>query len=111
MKLLACTHCHDLLALRSAKRSCICKRSSGYYVDENVVRVQGPCIVLGLDGADFKRLLNNEGTRCEHTGLNRWFCRTCNEIVGPKRSEDVVRFLPRGAIFRFPSDYPRIRRK
>ena len=49
MKLLVCLLCDDVISLRSRKRSCQCKASSGKYLsDKLTAEFTGPCLLLGF---------------------------------------------------------------
>jgi len=54
MKLLKCTVCQDMVAVRPWSKSCHCKQSKGLYLDNNeTIQVEGPCIVLGFPNSYF----------------------------------------------------------
>lgn len=58
MKLLYCKHCGDILKLHyktQPKRTCLCGRSFGYYVDNIAVHIFGPCFVLGMNNQEFQQ--------------------------------------------------------
>ena len=49
MKLIYCTECHDVVALDTELRGCKCGACCGFYVNDLVAEVAGPCVVLGFD--------------------------------------------------------------
>lgn len=60
MKLIFCSECHDVVALRTEeKRSCLCGRASGYYKDRVNAVIQGstavPLAIENLDLAYWER--------------------------------------------------------
>ena len=59
MKLLFCNACKDILLLKTrVPQVCECQSSSGYYEDDGlVVKVWGPCDVLGIANMSFSDAL------------------------------------------------------
>lgn len=57
MKLIYCLECGDVVALRTARRSCLCGQSSGYYTTWIDAVVTGPCTPLGFDNRSFTKAL------------------------------------------------------
>ncbi len=49
MKILWCVNCLDWVKLIPMRRWCECKKTSGLYVDEEVVFIKGPCIPFGIN--------------------------------------------------------------
>ena len=61
MKLLNCTECRDILALRKTPRRCLCGRSEGAYFDDGLwAWCAGPARVIGLRNQDYARSLVEE---------------------------------------------------
>lgn len=67
MKLLHCSKCNDIVALRDKKRYCLCKASAGRYIDDIKVLVSGPCNVLGFANTSFTQAIK-ESNYIENTG-------------------------------------------
>ncbi|MCU7731104.1 hypothetical protein ODJ79_45955 [Actinoplanes sp. KI2] len=54
MKLLYCAHCGDIVRLFPEKRSCLCGKSWGHYLDDGATTVQTwPGLSLGIANPDF----------------------------------------------------------
>lgn len=55
MKLLYCVHCQDIVRLFSEKRSCMCGKSWGHYLEDNSTTVQTfPSLSIGIANPDFR---------------------------------------------------------
>jgi hypothetical protein len=54
LKLLYCAHCGDIVRLFSEKRTCLCGKSWGYYLDDRATTVQTyPGLSLAISNYDF----------------------------------------------------------
>lgn len=54
MKLLHCNDCSDVFSLRYEKRTCICGKSGGHYLEDGLHAViWGECIALGFANDSF----------------------------------------------------------
>ncbi|GAA2357901.1 hypothetical protein [Dactylosporangium salmoneum] len=54
MKLLYCAHCGDIVRLFPEKRSCLCGKSWGHYLEDGATTVQTwPGLSLGIANPDF----------------------------------------------------------
>lgn len=53
VKLIFCTLCHDVIALRLEPRICHCGASSGRYDDPLNATITGPCVPLGFENRAF----------------------------------------------------------
>jgi len=51
MKLLFCPHCRDVLRLRFKRRTCECGKSWGNYEDNDLAKIGGAAIPLGIGNA------------------------------------------------------------
>lgn len=61
MKLMFCTECHDVVALRHAERTCECGKCKGRYLDDGLhAVVEGPVIPLGYANRTFVFALKNQ---------------------------------------------------
>jgi len=55
LKLLYCAHCGDIVRLYPEKRSCLCGKSWGQYLEDGATTVQTyPGLSLGMSNADFQ---------------------------------------------------------
>jgi hypothetical protein len=55
LKLLYCAHCGDIVRLYPEKRSCLCGKSWGYYLEDHATTVQTyPDLSLGISNQDFQ---------------------------------------------------------
>lgn len=65
MKLLMCMACFDIVKLRRRMRRCVCKKSSGRYLDQLLAMHSGPSILLGFSNpaliSAIKEHLNSGG--------------------------------------------------
>jgi hypothetical protein len=55
VKPLHCTKCNDIVRLVGFTRACGCNASGGQYENDQLVRVWGPCRIIGIDNRNFKR--------------------------------------------------------
>jgi hypothetical protein len=61
MKLLACLLCDDVFSLRSRKRTCQCKSSSGKYLKDNLTaEYTGPCLLLGFANSTYIQAVRDQ---------------------------------------------------
>lgn len=60
MKLLFCTECRDVLALRRERRTCACGRSAGRYVDRLNAEISGPSLALAFLNQEFFGVLDEQ---------------------------------------------------
>ena len=64
MKLLNCTACHDVALLRGAWRYCACGKSGARYLrDGTSAEVWGHGRILGIDGAEYRKSLDDHRVR------------------------------------------------
>lgn len=55
LKLLYCAHCGDVVRLYSEKRSCLCGKSWGHYLEDGATTVQTyPGVSLSIANSDFE---------------------------------------------------------
>lgn len=59
MKLIYCRECHDVIALRTKLRTCICGRSSGLYTNDRDASIGGPCVAIGIRNDSLLRALRS----------------------------------------------------
>jgi hypothetical protein len=82
VKLIFCTECGDVVALRSEDRTCLCGRSGGVYGPDRLhATIRGAAIPLGFVNASFKAALRNR----PETGIGAEFTafviqRVCDTI-------------------------------
>jgi len=70
MKLIYCTECGDVVALRRQERSCICGKSKGAYCPDGLhATINGPAIPLGFANPSFIQALRNQ----PETGIGKEF--------------------------------------
>lgn len=60
VKLLACLACGDVRRLLRVTRRCRCRSCKGRQVSQQVVEVQGPCRVLGLQWEGFQDAMKED---------------------------------------------------
>ena len=61
MKLLVCLLCDDVFSLRSRKRTCQCKSSSGKYLKDNLTaEFSGPCLLLGFANSTYIQAVRDQ---------------------------------------------------
>jgi hypothetical protein len=66
VKLLNCTACHDLVKLQDEWRPCACGLSSARYLrDGRTAEVRGHGRILGLDGDEYSKSLQDPRARME----------------------------------------------
>lgn len=64
MKLLVCLLCDDVFSLRSRKRTCQCKSSSGKYLKDNLTaEFSGPCLLLGFANSTYIQAVRDQVKR------------------------------------------------
>lgn len=75
MKLLLCTACSDVFALRLNKlRSCACGKVKGQYVDQLNAEYEGEAVVLGIANNSLVNAIVEQRERGDRTdGLGRQF--------------------------------------
>lgn len=88
MKLIACTKCKDVVAIRQDfQRSCMCGESSGQYASDGLnVKVWGPCYVLGISNTSFAHATIRHTVR--PTEAMGW---TFDAFIIPEDAESVKR--------------------
>lgn len=55
MKLLICLECSDIFNLTMREKHCICKKSSGKYIDNLNTEIKGNCKCIGFSNESFKK--------------------------------------------------------
>lgn len=58
MKLLLCLECGDVVRMRPESRTCVCGKSSGRYVDDEVVEQTAGSVSLALHNHDLRAALD-----------------------------------------------------
>lgn len=69
MKLLYCTTCAYIFSISLDKRSCICRRSSGFYINDKNAVYRGTAIPLGIANLSFALAYDDR----DETGLSSPF--------------------------------------
>ncbi len=54
MKLLWCVNCSDFVRMAEHRRWCECKKTSGLYVDSEIIFIKGPCIPFGINNISWR---------------------------------------------------------
>ena len=84
MKLLFCTHCSDIVALRSTWRKCECGESAGRYLEDNLhAEYAGFSLAIGINNhsilpaikalATMKNEPKNEESSIRGPRIEAWF--------------------------------------
>lgn len=61
MKLIFCTACRDIVALKLTRRTCRCGQSGGLYLADGWhAEISGPCLAVGIDNQDFCRAVGEQ---------------------------------------------------
>ncbi len=61
MKLIQCSYCQDVVALRRSHRTCWCGKSGGKYKDDDLhAYIEGPCTPLGFANSSFEDAIDNQ---------------------------------------------------
>lgn len=83
MKLLVCLLCDDVFSLRSRKRSCQCKSTSGKYLADNLTaQFTGPGLLLGFANSTYGHAIREQVNRGDDGLLPMGFGPYRDELKG-----------------------------
>ncbi len=88
MKLLMCKRCKCVIVLSLEKKCCACGKSGGAYVNEIVVVVHGPAIVIGMNNSDLHDALDAGNN--EHRAIRAWKMGRRGDSVRWVRSAQLI---------------------
>jgi len=99
MKLLMCLLCNDVISLRTRKRSCHCKSSSGKYLqDKLTAEFQGRALLLGIANDSFGDALNAQINHGDKGLLPMGYGPYVNELKGRDFTAFVIPESARTAV-------------
>lgn len=81
MKLLYCRDCTDIVKLTDKPRSCECGHSTGRYVTNGVVVLQGPSLSVAMNNFTFDSARETRVKTGTGTAFDAWFMKTRHEEV------------------------------
>ena len=88
MKLLMCKKCKCLIVLTLEKKCCACSKSGGAYVNELVVVVHGPAIVIAMNNSDLHDALDAGAN--SHVAIRAWKMGRRGDSVRWVRSAQLI---------------------
>ena len=86
MKLIFCRECEDVIRLNFDKRTCLCGKSGGRYLDNIQAEIHGPCVALGFGNGPFVRAVR-EALRADPGSMGIFF----KAFVIPEGCETITR--------------------
>jgi hypothetical protein len=83
MILILCPNCGDIVKLYSEARTCLCGKSSGWYVDDIAI-IDGDAIPIGISNVSLERAVRLRPANGRGEGFDAW--------VLPDKSDSARRY-------------------